>query len=177
MSAFNRITTMSIKIRREGPLDASAIEALTAAAFLDAPHTSHTEQFIVNALRQAGRLSLSLVAEDDGVMVGHVAVSPISISDGADGWYGLGPISVAPERQGQGIGGQLMKQVLAELRGLGAAGCALVGEPGYYGRFGFKAQSALVLPDVPPEYFQAVSFHGIVPTGIVSFHEAFNAQG
>jgi putative acetyltransferase len=157
--------------------DASAIEALTAAAFLDASHTSHTEQFIVNALREAGQLSLSLVAEDDGAIVGHVAVSPVSISDSTDGWYGLGPISVAPERQRQGIGGQLMKQVLAALRGLGAAGCALVGESGYYGRFGFKAQSALVLPDVPLEYFQAISFHGPVPTGTVSFHEAFNARG
>jgi putative acetyltransferase len=168
---------MNIAIRNEAPSDVAAIEALIAAAFLNAPHTSHTEQFIVNALREAGQLSVSLVAEDGGEIVGHVAASPVSISDGSTGWYGLGPLSVAPGRQGQGIGARLMEQALNELRGLGAAGCVLLGDPKYYGRFGFKAEPTLVLPDVPPEYFQAISFCGTVPTGTVSYHEAFDAQG
>ena len=168
---------MSIKIRREVPSDVAAVEVLTGAAFLKAQHTSHTEQFIIHALREAGQLSLSLIAEDGGAVVGHVAVSPVSISDGSDGWYGLGPISVAPGRQGQGIGSQLVEQTLVELRELGASGCVLLGDPGYYGRFGFKAVPALILPDVPPEYFQAISFRDAVPAGIVSYHEAFNAQG
>lgn len=167
---------MNIKIRSEAPSDIASIEALIASAFLDAPHTSHTEQFIVNALREAGQLMISLVAEDGGKIVGHVAVSPVSISNGAEGWYGLGPISVAPERHGQGIGSRLMEQTLAELRRRGAAGCVLLGEPRYYARFGFKVEPALVLPNVPPEYFQVISFHGPVPAGTVSYHQSFNAQ-
>jgi putative acetyltransferase len=168
---------MTIKIRSELPSDVTAIESVTVAAFLNAPHTSHTEQFIVNALRKAGMLSVSLVAEDHGEIVGHVAISPISISDGSSGWYILGPISVVPDRQGLGIGSQLVKQALTELRKLAAAGCVLVGNPNYYGRFGFRPEPALVLPDVPPEYFQAISFDPEIPTGIVTHHEAFNAHG
>jgi putative acetyltransferase len=168
---------MTIKIRSESPSDVTAIETVTAAAFLNAPHTSHTEQFIVNALRKVGMLSVSLVAEDNGEIVGHVAISPITISDGSSGWYVLGPISVAPDRQGLGIGSQLMERALADLHELEAAGCVLVGDPNYYGRFGFKPKPALVLPGVPPEYFQAISFGTDIPTGIVTHHEAFNAQG
>lgn len=168
---------MSTRMRSEEPSDVAAIEALVAAAFLDAAHTSHTEQFIVNALRNAGQLSISLIAEDDGALVGHVAVSPVSISDGTRDWYGLGPISVAPERQGQGIGGQLVKQALAELQRQDAAGCVVLGDPGYYGRFGFKTEPTLVLPDAPPGYFQAIVLRRTVPTGSVSYQEAFNAQG
>ena len=129
---------MSITIRSETPRDAAAIERLTAAAFRDAPHTSHTEHFIVSALRRTDRLSISLVAEDDGEIVGHVAISPVSISDGSDGWYGLGPISVAPERQRQGIGGRLMIQAMAALRRFDASGCVVLGDPDFYNRFGFK---------------------------------------
>src|SRR5690606_39869862 len=80
----------------------------------------------------------SKVAESDGEIIGHVAISPVRISDSADGWFGLGPISVLPEFQGQGVGSQLMKSALDELEARGAAGCVVLGEPGYYGRFGFK---------------------------------------
>ncbi|GGX77022.1 GCN5 family N-acetyltransferase [Litchfieldella qijiaojingensis] len=168
---------MRIKIRNEEPRDIEAIEALTALAFLDAPHVSHTEQFIVNELRKAGQLSVSLVAENYDGIVGHVAVSPVTLSDGSAGWYGLGPISVTPERQGQGIGTKLMEKALTVLREKGAAGCVLVGDPNYYSRFGFKAEPSLVLPGVPPAYFQALMFRGAVPVGLVSFHEAFDTQG
>lgn len=167
---------MNLTIRNESSADIAAIEALTIAAFQDMQYSSHTEQFIINALRKAGQLSISLVAEVEGRIVGHVAVSPVVISDGSKGWYGLGPISVAPEYQGQGIGSQLMMQVLAELKQLGAAGCVLVGEPLYYGRFGFKAEPNLVYAGIPPEYFQALSFGSQIPVGEVTFHEAFNAQ-
>lgn len=162
-------------IRKEASADVAAIEAVTVAAFKETFHTSQTEHFIVKALRAAGQLSVSLVAEDNGSIIGHVAVSPVTISDGTQHWYGLGPISVVPERQGQGIGAMLMKQALAELRHLGAAGCVLLGEPSYYSRFGFKAESSLVLPDVPAEYFQALLFEGTLPTGSVTYHAAFEA--
>ncbi|CAA9892850.1 Predicted acetyltransferase (fragment) [Candidatus Methylobacter favarea] len=128
-----------MKIRKESPSDVAAIEAVTIAAFQNAAHSSHTEQFIVRALRNAGQLAVSLVADDDGSVIGHVAVSPIAISGGAEGWYGLGPISVAPKRQRHGVGSELMGHALTELRRLGAAGCVVLGEPSYYSRFGFRA--------------------------------------
>ncbi len=169
-------TAMPLTIRPEQPSDSDAIETLTIAAFRNAPHSSHTEHFIVRALRAAGALSISLVAVENEVILGHVALSPVSISSGASGWFGLGPISVSPERQGQGIGTQLMRAALDSLRAQGAAGCVLLGEPAYYGRFGFKADPALVLPEVPEEYFQALSFGGPLPQGIVTYHAAFAAQ-
>jgi len=167
---------MSINIRNELHADVGAIETLTKAAFLNAPHTDHTEHFVVNALRKAGALSISLVVEENGSLVGHVAISPITISDGSNDWYGLGPISVTPAQQGQGIGAQLMKNALDTLQEMGSKGCVLLGDPNYYSRFGFKPEAKLVLPDVPPEYFQAILFNGELPLGIVTYHEAFNAQ-
>src|SRR5580698_3590632 len=167
---------MNMKIRLETSDDSLSIEVVTVSAFLDAPHTSHTEQHIVNALRKAGKLALSLVAESAGSVVGHLAISPVSVSDGASGWFGLGPISVTPEHQRRGIGSRLMREALSILRGQGAAGCVVLGEPGYYRRFGFQADQNLVLPGVPPEYFQAISLNSSRPHGTVSYHEAFNAR-
>lgn len=164
-------------IRPETAADIAAIEKVTTSAFLNAPHTSHTEQFIVNALRKAGKLTLSLVAEFEGAVVGHVAVSPVSISDGTTGWFGLGPISVTPEYQGRGLGSQLMREALRILRERGAGGCVLVGEPAYYGRFGFRADPNLVFRGVPAEYFQAISFNPPDPHGVVSYDTAFDARG
>ncbi|MBS0375009.1 MAG: N-acetyltransferase [Proteobacteria bacterium] len=167
---------MSLTIRPETPDDAPAIATLTAAAFRTAPHTSHTEHFIVAALRRAGALHVSLVATEAGVVVGHVAISPVSISGGASGWFGLGPVSVLPDRQRRGIGSRLLEQALLELRAGGAAGCVVLGEPAFYGRFGFRADSGLVLPGVPAEYFLAVSFAGPRPRGTVAYHAAFEAR-
>ncbi len=168
---------MRTDIREESPSDVAAIHALTAAAFLNAPHTDHTEQFIVDALRNSGVLSVSLVAEQAGVIVGHVAVSPVTVSDGTLAWYGLGPISVISELQGQGIGSLLMKEAMRRLLENGAAGCVLLGDPAYYSRFGFKAVPEMVLPGVPPEYFQVLAFGSSVPCGIVTYHESFHARG
>jgi len=165
-----------MEIRNETSADVSAIEALTIAAFLNAPHTGHTEQFIVSALRKAGKLTLSLLADANGTIIGHVAVSPVSISDGAAGWFGLGPISVTPEHQGRGVGSRLMREALRILGERGAAGCVLLGEPEFYGRFGFRADPTLILLDVPAEYFQAISFDSSRPHGVVSYHGAFNAK-
>ncbi|QDT75301.1 GNAT family N-acetyltransferase [Lacipirellula limnantheis] len=168
---------MACHVRPERSNDAAAIEALIAAAFLDAPHTSHTEQLIVAAVRAAGALTVSLVAEAEGAVVGHVAVSPVTISDGALGWYGLGPISVLPAWQGRGIGSALMRAALDAVRQMGAAGCVVLGEPAFYGRFGFKAEPGLVLPEIPPEYFQAISLRGAnLPHGSVTYHQAFSAE-
>jgi predicted N-acetyltransferase YhbS len=166
---------MSITIRTEQAADIDTITRLTEAAFQDEAHSSHTEQFIVNALRRAGQLTVSLVAVDGDAIVGHVAVSPVTISSGASGWYGLGPISVWPARQRQGIGSRLMRAALADLQRGGGLGCVLLGDPRFYGRFGFKAHPGLVLPGVAPEYFQALSLGGALPVGEVRYHEAFDA--
>jgi putative acetyltransferase len=168
--------TMKIQIRDENAADVAAIEAVTVAAFLNAPHTSHTEQFVVNALRRAGLLAISLVADNSGKIIGHVAVSPVAISDGASAWFGLGPVSVMPQHQRRGVGALLMRAALRTLRAQGAAGCVLLGEPEYYGRFGFQADANLILQDVPPQYFLAISFGASRPHGMVSYHEAFNAR-
>ena len=167
---------MQVLIRSETPADREEIEALTASAFLNAPHTSHTEQYIVAALRSAGKLSVSLVAEADGGLIGHVAISPVSISDGTPGWFGLGPISVLPQYQRQGIGSRLMREALRILSERGASGCVVLGEPEYYGRFGFRADPNLILPGVPAEYFQALPFDSSRPRGTVTYHEAFEAR-
>lgn len=167
---------MNVVIRPELTSDADDIAAVTEAAFRDAAHTDHTEHFIVAALRAAGALSVSLVAQQDGRIVGHVAVSTVAVSDGARGWYGLGPISVLPAMQGRGIGERLMRSALTELKDNGAAGCVLLGDPAYYQRFGFKAEPRLVLPGVPAQYFQALAFGASLPRGIVSYHAAFNVR-
>lgn len=166
---------MGPSLRPEVAVDAGAIAALTTAAFLNAPHAAHTEAFIVNALRRAGALSVSLVAEQGGQLVGHVATSPVVVSDGTTGWHGLGPISVLPALQGQGIGSALMNAALQTLRDQGAAGCMLVGDPAYYRRFGFRPEARLVYPGVPAEYFMVLPFTKVLPQGTVAFHEAFGA--
>ena len=108
-------------IRPEGPADLNGITELTIAAFNTLPISQHTEQFIVAALRRAGGLSLSLVTEIDGHLVGHVAFSPVTLSDGTTAWYGLGPVSVRPDYQRQGIGSALINEGLARLEAHGRA--------------------------------------------------------
>ncbi|SAK50354.1 GNAT family N-acetyltransferase [Caballeronia ptereochthonis] len=166
---------MNMTIRDEHAEDIDTITRLTTAAFEREEHSSHTEQFIVNALRRGKQLTVSLVAVENNEITGHVAVSPVTVSSGAPGWFGLGPISVWPDRQGQGIGSALMKAALSELQRLGGVGCVVLGDPGYYGRFGFKVHPGLELPGVPREYFQALSFGGELPTGTVQYHTAFEA--
>jgi len=166
---------LGITIRSESPTDSTAIGAVTVAAFATAPHAAHTEQFIVAALRRAGALSFSLVAECGGEIVGHVAVSPVLLSDGSVGWFGLGPISVLPEHQGRGIGSRMMREVLQRLRDSGAAGCVLVGDQGFYQRFKFRSHTALAYPDVPAEVFLVLPFGGAVPQAQVTFNTAFGA--
>ena len=164
---------MNLKVRIENEADIDAIDRITTAAFLNAPHTDHSEQYIVRKLRNSGALYISLVAEYQGEVVGHVAISPVSISDGSEGWFGLGPISVSPSIQRSGVGSKLMQSVLEALKSSGASGCVLLGDPAFYSRFGFRPESCLVLADVPPEYFQAIAFSGVLANGIVSYHEAF----
>lgn len=162
-------------IRNERPEDVAAIGAVTTAAFLGRPYSSQTEALIVDALRAAGALTLSLVAEADGQVVGHIAFSPVDIevSDGA--WYGLGPVSVAPDHQSEGVGQLLIREGLARLEASGAAGCVLLGSPKYYERFGFEADEALRYAGEPSPYLQRLRFKGKPPRGEVTYHTAFGA--
>jgi len=164
-------------IRNEKATDIAAITEVTIAAFKNLQISNHTEQFIIHALRVARALTVSLVAEIDGQIVGHIAFSPVKISDGATGWYGLGPISVFPDLQRQGIGKALINQGLSLLKEIGGQGCALVGDPNYYKQFGFKNYSELVHEGVPQEVFLILPFTEKVPKGIVVFHEGFLAKG
>jgi len=166
-----------IVIRGETPLDVTAITEVTVSAFRTLEISDHTEQFIIEALRAAQALTVSLVADVDGRVVGHVAFSPVTVSDGTRDWYGLGPVSVSPEYQHQGIGTALIREGLARLADMGAQGCCLVGHPGYYGRFGFRSLPGLVVEGVPPEVFFALRFDGHTPRGTVAFHDAFGADG
>lgn len=163
-------------IRPEIPDDVDAITDVTEAAFRDMHMSSHTEQFIVSTLRSAGALAISLVAEMEGRVVGHIAFSPLTLSDGTRNWYGLGPVSVLPARQGHGIGSALIREGLSRLRAMKAAGCCLVGHPDYYGRFGFMHPAGLGHDGVPPEAFFALALDGPMPQGTVAFHEGFTAE-
>ncbi len=166
-----------IVIRNETDADVGTITEVTIAAFKTLEISNHTEQFIIEALRAAKALTLSLVAEVDGRVVGHIAFSPVAISDGTKNWYGLGPVSVLPEYQRRGIGKALIQEGLSRLRKLSAKGCCLVGHPEYYRKFGFTNISGLVHEGVPQEVFFALSFDGHIPQGIVTFHEEFKADG
>ena len=169
--------TQKILIRDEARHDAEVIGEVTVAAFESLEISNHTEQFIVEALRSAGALTVSLVAEVDGRVVGHVAFSPVAISDGTNNWYGLGPVSVLPLYQRMGIGKALIREGLSRLTELGARGCCLVGHPQYYLKIGFENVAGLVVAGVPEEVFFALSFDGRFPQGNVTFHEGFKADG
>jgi putative acetyltransferase len=162
-------------IRSETPEDITASSEVTIAAFSDHPISHQTEQFIINALRCTHALTISLVAEIDGKIVGHIAFSPVRISDGSTGWYGLGPVSVLPELQKQGIGTALILQGLSMLKEMGGQGCALVGDPNYYKRFGFKNNPGLIHEGIPQEVFLVLPFGENIAKGKVEFHEGFQA--
>lgn len=162
-------------IRNEMGSDVEAIFEVTKAAFGNHPYSNHTEQFMVNALRAANALTVSLVAEVGGKVVGHIAFSPVTISDGSQNWYGLGPISVLPGCQRQGIGKALMHEGLSLLKTLGAKGCVLVGDPHYYERFGFRNFPDLIYEGIPQEYVLALPFDKHKAHGTVAFHQGFSA--
>lgn len=165
-----------IVIRSETEADIPAITDVTIAAFETLEISNQTEHFIIDSLRAAGALALSLVAELDGCVVGHIAFSPVTISDGTRNWYGLGPVSVLPKHQRRGFGKALISSGLAKLTQMDADGCCLVGHPTYYTQFGFRNMPGLVVEGVPPEVVFGLSFDGRIPHGTVMFHEAFKAD-
>ena len=149
-------------VRPEQPGDAAVVRAVHAASF-----PTSAEARLVDLLRAAGRLRVSLVAEVGGAVVGHVAFSPVTAASGATG-VGLAPVAVAEPYRRQGIGAALVRAGLGACRAAGFGWAVVMGEPGYYSRFGFRPAAEFGLSD---EYgggpaFQAVELlAGALPVG------------
>ncbi len=160
-------------IRPETPGDHDPIREILIAAFANHPYSHQTEHLIVEALRADDALTVSLVAEVDGKVVGHLAFSPVSIGGKECGWLALGPVAVSPNHQRQGIGTALVNEGLQTIRSMGAQGCFLVGDPAFYRRFGFENNPALRMEGVPPEVLMCLPMGDQIPEGSVTHHSAF----
>ena len=168
-----------MNIRDETSRDGKAISEVIAAAFQGHPHSQQREGALVEALRADGALHVSLVAVEDGRIIGHIAFSAVTIDGVDEGWFGLGPVAVLPEMQGRGIGRALIEAGLERIKTLGAAGCVLVGEPEFYQRFGFRGDPRWTLSGIPPEYFMALILPPgrETPAGEARYHAAFAEVG
>ncbi|MBY0558961.1 GNAT family N-acetyltransferase [Hyphomicrobium sp.] len=160
-----------MQIRNETIGDIPAISRLVTEALLMLAQSTGTEARIVEELRRDGALALSLVAEEEGEIIGYLAASAARI-DRQDGWSLIGPLVVLPSRHRQGIGTALMAEALRRLRTT-SRGAALVGDPAYYGRFGFRTFPGLGVAGCPPEVVQALPFDGAEPRGELIHHPAF----
>jgi len=164
-----------MEIRSEQPEDLHEIHKLTTDAFAPMSYSDGTEPTIIDNLRAAGDLTVSLVAIKSDALVGHVAFSPVSIGEFTQAWYGLGPISVRPDLQRTGIGSALINEGLRILEGMGADGCALIGDPNYYCRFGFVSDGSIHYQNLPDELVQWKSFGGRRPRGLLVYSPGFNS--
>jgi putative acetyltransferase len=163
-------------IRLEKADDIDAIYSLTKRAFVEMWYSGGNEQTIIDELRRSGALSISLVAEHAGNIVGHIAFSPVRAEDQSKGWYTLGSISVEPEFQRKGIGRQLIEDGTRRLQSLHAAGCILIGDPSFYSRFGFVRHPELCPLNEPAEFFMILSLDGKMPKGVMAFDDAFHTK-
>lgn len=162
-----------MEIRKETPDDISAIRALTKDAFAPMPFSDGKEPDVIDALRKHQQLTLSLVAVQDRDIVGQVSFSPVTIDGTHDHWFGLGPVSIRPDRQKQGIGSTLIRKGLALIKYDGAKGCVLVGDPGYYSRFGFSNKTGLNYANLDGNYIQRVTFVEPSRDGTLLYSPAF----
>ena len=171
-------STGTFTIRNEVPSDdAAAIRSVTEQAFAGKPYADGTEPLITDRLRSSGRLTISVVAvAENNKVIGHAAASPVIIGDdavGGDAWYGIGPVSVLPTYQRQGVGSALMRELLAQLQSLCAAGCVLLGNPHFYSRFGFVVRPEITYPGPDSKFFQTLAWVEELPKGVAKFDEAF----
>lgn len=148
-----------VEIREEQPEDVAAIRVVNEEAF-----GQPAEARIVDKLRGACEGLLSLVAVDEGTVVGHVLFSPVMIDghDSLTGGMGLAPMAVLPACQRRGIGSSLVRAGLARLRSRPCPFVIVLGHPGYYPRFGFEPASRYGLSSqwegVPDEAFMVLVF-------------------
>lgn len=166
-----------MEIRRERSEDYAAVRGIVEAAFETA-----AEANLVDALREQASPYVSLVAEEDGVVVGHILFTPVTLdTDPGIFAMGLAPMVVIPERQRSGIGSALVTAGLAACRELGARACVVLGHPEYYPRFGFVASTQFGFRseyDVPDEVFMAMELEAGVlagKSGTIAYHSAFQA--
>jgi putative acetyltransferase len=167
-----------MRIRREEPPDIQQIRALNIAAF-----GTSGEATIVDALRADAANVISLVADDDGEVIGHIMFSPVRVIGAPDlRAVALAPMAVVPQRQRIGVGSALVRAGLEECRRSSADAVFVVGHPQYYPRFGFTPASAFGFTcefNVRDEVFMAVE---LIPgaltnrSGTVHFHEAFRTS-
>ena len=162
-------------IREEAASDIKQIAAITADAFAPKPYSNGSEPAVIAAVRASGDLTISLVAEEDGILLGQITFTPVTIEGTHEGWYGLGPVAVRPDRQSEGIGAALIKDGLACLKHLNAAGCVLVGDPVYYGRFGFQNQCGLSYGGLDARFVQKLVLAGPDKTGKLTYCDSFEA--
>jgi putative acetyltransferase len=164
---------MKLLIRPEEPRDFAAISDLIQRAFAPMPFADGNEQDLPNKFRAAGVLSLSLVAEMDDKIAGHVALTPATHESGVAGWFGLGPLAVEPDLQRTGIGTALIAEAKAWLALRGAAGCIVMGDTNYYPRHGFLPAPQSAPVNEPAQYFMVLEINGAAPRGRFSFHPSF----
>lgn len=170
-------TDAAIQVRPERAEDTTAIELLTLVAYLDIESSRHDEHAIIAALRVDDALTVSLLAEHDGYVVGYAAASAVAFAEGGRGWYALGPLAVGPGHRRQGVGARLVAAVLDALRAAGAAGCLVLGDPLYWQRFGFAAEPGLILDGVLPAAASLLALpfgDHLPPLGTVRYHPAFS---
>lgn len=166
----------TLTLRAEQPQDLPGIHQLTRLAFSGRPYAGGDEQDVIDRLRRAGALTLSLVAEVDGQLVGQVTFSPAQLSDGSGPWFALGPVSVLPEFQGKGIGAALIRKGLTQIQAGGALGCILTGNPDYYRRFGFELAPRNTPAEEAPEYFMLKLLGAPAADGVFAFHPGFYGE-
>jgi putative acetyltransferase len=162
---------MTLAVRDETPADFAAIRAVNEAAFGGAQ-----EADLVDTLRRDGDLLLSLVADDGGV-IGHVAFSRVQLEGESDPAVALAPVAVRPEWQRRGAGTALIEHGLQRLRQSGETLVFVLGEPAYYGRFGFAAAPAARFETpYPGPYFQSLALSPRAPSaGRLRYARAFSA--
>jgi len=169
------LPTARLAIHDETPAAVAPIHAVECLAFERAG-----EADLVDRLRAEDALAISLTAELDGAVIGHVAFSPVVVSDPSIRVLGLGPVAVRPEYQQCAVGGRLIEEGLARARERGIDAAVVLGHPNYYPRFGFVAARAFGLHypgPVPDEAFMAAE---LVPgalacaAGPVHYHPAFS---
>ena len=162
-------------IRDERPGDEQTIYSITKAAFKPMPYSAGDEQDLIDALRDDGALAVSLIAERDAEIVGHIAFSRVKIDGQPGNWFDLEPVSVKPGLQSLGIGSALIREGIKRIEAIGADGCVLLGYPSYYGRFGFTHDPDLSYLGEANPNFQQLTIRGETPKGAVSYHPAFDA--
>ena len=163
-------------IRTEEPKDRAAVHAVNVSAF-----ETPAEADLVDALRKEAYPIVSLVAEQDGAIVGHIMFSPVTLSGHADlKIMGLAPMAVAPEQQNKGIGSALVRAGLERCKELGFGATVVLGHTWFYPRFGFVPSVRYGIGceyEVPQDVFMVMELQpGYLreATGIIKFHAAFN---